>query len=300
MNIIITSSIIIPFHGKCSVLEQTLNSLILQSQKDFEVLLIDNYSPENAKELALKYADRLNLFYFRIENQGRSIARNFGVKHAQSNRLIFVDSDMIVEPAFVEKHLMFHTNNESSIFIGSGYRNPKDVKSIFDKYVIHLEDYWKSITIESGEVNFKNFIFTACNMSILKKDFFEIAGFDENLNDSEDFDFGIRAMEKGIKIFYDRNVIAWHNDWPNIKELIYRHCQYTKAKKKLTEIHPEYLKLFPVLQAAKDNKLKSLLLQIAKKTICKMVISEFFLFKILPLKLKFYFYKLTIAAYSKT
>ena len=74
-----------------------LESLTYQTDNDFEIILVEDGSTEPCKEAAEKYAGKLNLQYHYKSNEGRSIARNYGILRANGEYFVFVDSDCVLE-----------------------------------------------------------------------------------------------------------------------------------------------------------------------------------------------------------
>lgn len=87
-------SIIIPIYNVEPYLERCLNSIMQQTYKDFEVLMMDDGSTDNSAQIAQKFAENDQRFqYFYYENKGVSIARNRGLSLAKGEYISFVDSD---------------------------------------------------------------------------------------------------------------------------------------------------------------------------------------------------------------
>ncbi|MDD7793388.1 glycosyltransferase family 2 protein [Clostridium sp. 'White wine YQ'] len=87
-------SIIIPVYNAENFLMDCLNSLINQSYKDLEIILVDDGSSDNSKEIIKTYMEKDSRIvgYFR-ENSGVSSARNFGIKKSKGDYIAFVDAD---------------------------------------------------------------------------------------------------------------------------------------------------------------------------------------------------------------
>ena len=294
-------SIIIPSFNGAHKIVDCLNLLRAQNQKNFEVIVVIDGSTDNTEQkISGLFIKEFPLNVIHQLNAGRAQTRNIGVKHANSDLLIFLDDDMLPDPEFVEKHSSFHQTNANSILIGNGYRNPNASNKSFYKYLIEEEKKWqKNLSGEPFDVQFDSFIFTACNMSLPRNLFQSLGGFDSRLTDGEDFQFGAIALKKKIKITFNRNVIAWHNDSPDIRTYIKRHQEYISGRKQLLFYYPENKILFPTLfnNLPKSNFLKNWLI--------KGLRSSFFLnftgssiFEILPESLKFTFYNFIIAAHT--
>ena len=89
-------SVIVPIYNVEKYIKQCLKSLTEQSidKNDLEVLLIDDGSPDNSKEICEKFVKKYPYFkLFSKENEGLSKTRNFGIQHAQGKYIVFLDPD---------------------------------------------------------------------------------------------------------------------------------------------------------------------------------------------------------------
>jgi len=294
------TSVIIPSYDPTKKLSVTLESLKEQfSFIDELIVIVDNdIYGDFLKSLEEKYSPVINIKIFPQANAGRARSRNRGVELSTGDLIIFLDDDMLVEGRLIEKHISYHSKNKGVIVSGNGYRNPIDATSHFGKFLIEMENGWKEQSPEIGEITFKAFNFTACNMSLPKICFEQLNGFDPRFKDGEDFDFAVRAINSGIPILYDRSLLAWHNDWPEIDTFIRRQNEYTSAKNEIAKAHPKYLKHFPNLITSQANSGKKFLASIVRGTIAKSVIAKNRIFEALPLSIKFIFYRLVISSYS--
>jgi len=292
-------SVIICSYNPTLHLSYALDSLLSQSKDIYQIVVVidnDNYS-DYAKTMLDKYQNSFNLLTIHVQvNSGRAAARNTGVKLSEGDLFLFLDDDMIAEDDLVEKHLAYHVSNPGSIIIGNGFRNPVYARDDFSKYLIELERSWTSDAEVSLKVDFKNFIFTACNMSVSNNLFARLNGFDEKLKDGEDFDFGVRAIKEGINIIYDRALLAWHNDWPDIKSFISRQNEYYRGKTELFRIHPEYLEYFPHMLQQKIPMIKRIIYKLINAPGMWIVTYGSTIFSYLPASTKFKTYNLVVAS----
>lgn len=85
-------SIIIPVYNAAPYLARCLNSVLNQQFDDYEVIIINDGSTDNSKEIIKKYVNK-KLIYYEKENGGVSDARNFGIKKVSGKFFLFVDAD---------------------------------------------------------------------------------------------------------------------------------------------------------------------------------------------------------------
>ena len=98
-------SIIIPMYNVENYIETCLDSVMNQTMKDYEVIVIDDGSVDYSYEKALEYQKRYpqQMQVFKQQNAGQGAVRNNGVKEASGEYILFVDSDDTVSEYFVER-----------------------------------------------------------------------------------------------------------------------------------------------------------------------------------------------------
>ena len=96
-------SIVLPVYHSEKYLPACIDSVLAQTWRDFELLLVDDGSPDRCGEICDRYAekdDRIRVFH--IENSGSSAARNYGIDRAVGEYLGFIDSDDYIDPDMYE------------------------------------------------------------------------------------------------------------------------------------------------------------------------------------------------------
>lgn len=97
-------SIIVPVYNVEEYLERCLDSLVNQTLKDIEIIIVNDGSTDGSKEKIQKYINTYkNIVYLEKENGGLSSARNYGIPYAKGEYIGFVDSDDYVELTMYEK-----------------------------------------------------------------------------------------------------------------------------------------------------------------------------------------------------
>lgn len=109
-------SVVVPIYNVISYLQKCVESVLVQSFEDFELLLIDDGSTDGSGELADKLAaDDVRVKVFHKTNGGLSDARNFGVKHAAGKYVTFIDSDDWIEESYLEYLYSLLVGNDADI-----------------------------------------------------------------------------------------------------------------------------------------------------------------------------------------
>lgn len=103
MNILLKVSIIVPVYKAELYIRKCIDSILSQTFTNFELLLIDDGSPDNCGKICDEYAEldtRVHVFH--KENGGVSAARNLGLDHAKGDYVCFIDSDDWIDPDMLE------------------------------------------------------------------------------------------------------------------------------------------------------------------------------------------------------
>lgn len=109
-------SIIVPVYNVSEYLEECLNSIINQSYKNIEIIVVDDGSTDGSSEICdiyLKKDNRINVYH--KLNGGLSDARNYGIDKARGSLISFVDSDDVLMPNFIEYLYNLFKQNKADI-----------------------------------------------------------------------------------------------------------------------------------------------------------------------------------------
>jgi len=95
-------SIIIPLYNRPQEIRELLETLVLQTYKQFEVLVIEDGSKLDAAAVIEDFKNRLDLKYFVKENEGQGFSRNYGFERARGDYFIIFDSDCLIPSDYLE------------------------------------------------------------------------------------------------------------------------------------------------------------------------------------------------------
>ena len=183
-----TISVIIPTFNRCNLLKRALSSVLTQTVKLDEVIVIDNGSSDQTDIMVSSSFPTVK--YLVEKKRGVSAARNRGICFAQSNWVAFLDSDDTWKPNKIEKQLQLANQNKNLRLIHTNeiwYKN--------GKLLNQMKKHQKS----GGNI-FEKSLELCCvspSSSIIKKDVFNDYGFfDEKLEVCEDYDMWVRITAK--------------------------------------------------------------------------------------------------------
>lgn len=185
-------SIIIPTYNNQNTICRAIDSCFNQTYQNIEILVIDDGSTDNTKEILKKYKNDLRFNYYYQENQERSTARNHGLDLAKGEYIQFLDSDDEIYPTKIEKQVSFLNTHPEYFLVYCGVEYKDDLEQI-----IH--------TLEPK-------IDGPIDDEILKRNFFVVHSpifrktnvrFDINMNRLEDWQFWIYIVKKKKVAYID-------------------------------------------------------------------------------------------------
>ena len=123
-------TIITPFYQSEKYLSQAIQSVLQQTHQNWELLLINDGSTDNSKEIALSFKDD-RVKYFEQENKGVSAARNLGLKNMKGEYFCFLDADDSLPKNSLQARIQLFTQNSTLEFVdGVVYKMDELLKSI--------------------------------------------------------------------------------------------------------------------------------------------------------------------------
>jgi glycosyltransferase involved in cell wall biosynthesis len=135
-------SIIIPLYNKQNYIVKTLESVLSQSYKDFEVIVVNDGSSDNSLQEALSVSDS-RIRVINKENGGVSSARNLGIHEAKNEWICFLDADDIMYPNCLEEYFCLHTEFPNiSVLCASVDISIKQYPSLPKRYIV--SNYYKA------------------------------------------------------------------------------------------------------------------------------------------------------------
>lgn len=185
-------SVTIPVRNGGKTLQQCLNSVLNQTYKNYEVILVDNNSTDKTKEIIKRNQKKNKKIKYIFEPRvGIGAARNTGVKFAKGEIITITDSDCIVPKKWIKNLIKPILKEKESIVIGFEYPLNKN--------------YWSKNFQESQENNFKKMSdgkyikgIDTKNFAI-RADLMKRLMFNENLESQEDFDL-YRRLKNNYKV----------------------------------------------------------------------------------------------------
>ncbi|HEO64049.1 MAG TPA: glycosyltransferase family 2 protein [Candidatus Omnitrophica bacterium] len=191
-----TVSVIIPAFNRVDFLKKAIESVLSQTYKDFELIIIDDGSEDDTPEMVSGFKDKI--VYIKQKRQGPAAARNAGIKASKGRYIAFLDSDD------------WWDKEKLSIQVNEMDKNPNYAVS-------HTEEKWykdgKIFNQKRVHKKFHGYIFDKClplcvvsmSTALIKRELFNDTGlFDESLPCCEDYDFWLRVSARYPLLLIDK------------------------------------------------------------------------------------------------
>lgn len=205
MNLV---SVIVPVYNVELYLEKCLDSLMNQTYKNLEILLIDDGSLDNSGSICDEYSKKDSRFVvIHKSNGGVSSARNEGLKQMNGNYFTFVDPDDVVDKNYVKillENCLKHNCEISICGVRDVYEN-QQIRSCSKKFKKKID---KSRAIQ--EVLNSKYYTGVVWGKIYKKEILDFIRFDENLKIAEDLKFLINILENIESVYVDTTVCLYN------------------------------------------------------------------------------------------
>lgn len=200
-------SVIIPAYNAAGHIVAALESVFAQTFPDYEIIVVNDGSPDTAElvEALRPYRDRLR--YLDQRNQGPSGARNTGIQAARGTYVAFLDSDDCWSPTYLAEQLRLLQGPPERDLV---YSNAQRVGPLAGRWPTCMD-----ASPSDGPVNFESLVLEQC--TVLTS--FTVAGrqavldaglFDPAFRRSEDFDLWLRMAHQGARMDYQRTVLGTH------------------------------------------------------------------------------------------
>jgi glycosyltransferase involved in cell wall biosynthesis len=196
-------SVIIPAYNAAPYIKETLDSVFAQIYKNFEVIVVNDGSPDTAllEEILAPYRSRI--IYLKQENRGLAGARNTGLRAATGDLIALLDADdiwlsdyLLEQVTFLQQHPEFDLVYCNCLFFGNS---------------IYTGKTYMEVCPSEGEATPSAIITRRCHVFVsitARRSPLLAIAFDESLRSCEDFDCWLRFTAAGYRIGYHRKVLV--------------------------------------------------------------------------------------------
>ncbi|MDB4927242.1 glycosyltransferase [Mucilaginibacter sp.] len=234
-------SIIIPLYNRPQEIKELLQTLTLQSYKNFEVLVIEDGSVNDAEEIVKSFVGQLDVRYFVKENAGQGFARNFAFERAKGDYFIIFDSDCLIP----EDYLQIVNNSLTKNWLDA-YGGPDDAHPSFtptQKAISYsMTSPFTTGGIRGNKKGIGQFHPRSFNMGISRQVWEKAGGFIITRL-AEDLEYSIRIHSLGFKIGLIPDAKVYHKRRTNFLQFYKQIHFFGRARINVYKFHPTQLKL---------------------------------------------------------
>ena len=239
-------SVIVPVYNRIDEVRDLLESLAAQTCKDFEVIIVEDGSTEPCRDVADAYSASVDVSYHYKENEGRSIARNYGMERAKGEYFIFFDSDCVIPPTYFATLSKALDENPLDCFGGpdAAHDSFTDVQKAIN---YTMTSFLTTGGIRGGKVSLEKFTPRTFNMGFSRRVYEKVGGFSEMF--SEDIDMSTRIRLAGFSIGLIHQAPVWHKRRVDFRKFLRQVYVFGMSRITLKLLYPASMKLVHWLPA---------------------------------------------------
>ena len=240
-------SIIIPLYNRPEEIRELLTSLLQQNYTSFEVIVVEDGSSKPADKIINSLSDRLDIKYFRKENEGQGFARNYGFERAKGDFFIVFDSDILVPSQYLET-----VKDAIEKYGWDAFGGPDAAHESFttiQKAISYsMTSPFTTGGIRGNKKHVGQFHPRSFNMGISRKVWENIGGYKLSRR-SEDIEFSIRMIKSGYKVGLIPDAFVYHKRRTSFPQFYKQTNAFGKGRIDISMLYPAELKLVHTLPA---------------------------------------------------
>lgn len=240
-------SFIIPVYNRPDEVDELLQSMTRQTLSAFEVIVVEDGSVRDCKEVCARYAGKLDLHYYMKENSGPGQSRNYGAERARGEYLIILDSDVVLPDGYLR-----HVDDELRRMPADAFGGPDRAHSSFtptQKAIsFSMTSFLTTGGIRGGKKKMDRFYPRSFNMGIRRDVYMRLGGF-SRMRFGEDIDFSIRIFKSGYACRLFPEAWVWHKRRTDFRKFFKQVHNSGIARINLEKRHPGSMKLVHTLPA---------------------------------------------------
>lgn len=213
--------------NRAQYLKQCLQSLVGQVAPSDEVIVVDNNSSDNTRQILRQYMRVLPLRVFRTSLQGYPLLYNYAIKKSKGDVLVFFDDDCVADKSFIASIKAAHKKYPHSAIQGKTYSLPPN--NIYAEVMGDHYKNWIQSNLLADGVHMK----TCDNKNLVIPSFLLDAygNFDKRLlAGSEDVELGMRFVKKGASIRFEPSIIAHHHERDTFHGFMMQHMRIARSE----------------------------------------------------------------------
>lgn len=238
-------SVIVPVYNRIDEVRDLMGSLGRQTCKNFEVILVEDGSTQPCESVLADFPDVRVKYYYK-DNEGRSIARNYGMERAEGDYFIFFDSDCVI-PEDYFKVLTAELDRHPVDCFGGPDAAHDSFTNTQKAINYSMTSFLTTGGIRGGKVSLEKFVPRTFNMGFSRRVYDRVGGFREMF--SEDIDMSTRIRNAGFSISLIRPAFVYHKRRVDFRKFMRQVYVFGMSRITLKLLYPGSLKLVHSLPA---------------------------------------------------
>lgn len=239
-------SVIVPVYNRVDEINDLLESLSAQTCRDFEVIIVEDGSTEPCGDLVRSFAGKVDVRYFFKSNEGRSIARNYGIDRSSGDYLVFFDSDCVI-PRDYFAILSAELDRQPLDCFGGPDAAHESFTPVQKAISFAMTSFLTTGGIRGGKVQMEKFVPRSFNMGYSRNVYDTVGGFREMF--SEDIDMSTRIRQAGFSIGLIHPAHVFHKRRVDFARFWRQVYVFGMSRITLKLLYPDSLKLVHTLPA---------------------------------------------------
>jgi len=234
-------SIIIPLYNRPQEIDELLETLTQQTYTQFEVLVLEDGSKLDAKEIIEKYKNKLDLHYYVKPNEGQGFTRNFGFARAKGDYFVVFDSDCLIPSHYLETVKNYLYEHKLDAYGGPDAAH-ESFTPIQKSISYSMTSPFTTGGIRGNKKHIGQFHPRSFNMGISREVWEKTGGFILTRL-GEDIEFSIRIHSLGFKIGLIPDAVVYHKRRTSFFQFYKQLHFFGRARINIYKFFPEQLKL---------------------------------------------------------
>lgn len=241
-------SFVIPVYNRPDEVDELLKSLTEQTEKGFEVIIVEDGSATPCKNVCDGYKGALDLHYYIKPNSGPGQSRNYGVERARGEYIIVLDSDVVLPSDYLAA-VSEELEREKNDAFGGPDRAHASFTDTQKAISYSMTSFFTTGGIRGGKKKLDKFYPRSYNMGIRRNVYLRLKGF-SRMRFGEDIDFSIRLFKAGCKVRLFPEAWVWHKRRTDFRKFFRQVFNSGIARINLYKKYPESLKVVHLLPMA--------------------------------------------------
>ena len=234
-------SIIVPLYNRPQEIDELLHTLCKQTYLQFEVLVIEDGSTNDAKNIVSSYSEKLDISYFYKENEGQGFARNYGFARAKGDYFVVFDSDCLIPEHYLETVKNYLLEHQLDAYGGPDGAH-KSFTSIQKAISYAMTSPFTTGGIRGNKKHIGQFHPRSFNMGISREVWEKTGGFILTRL-GEDIEFSIRVQSLGFKTGLIPGAIVYHKRRTSFTQFYKQLHFFGRARINIYKHFPSELKI---------------------------------------------------------